>query len=293
MNLKLIKNHRGSLGLGQTNKPLIFTATNHIFIAALMLLMFSGQVYAAEDNDGWNITLTPYLWGVAMDGKTGIGTLPPVDVDASFSDILDSLNFAASLHTEFRKGKWNFVIDPTYMDLELDLGSMDMTVPNPDYPPDPQTFNVNVSGKVKIKMWFVEAWTSYLFLPEWEVLGGIRYQDQEITPQITIAPPDITLSPKIDEDWTDFFAGVRWSKTLSNKWFMVLRGDYAFAGDSESGSWNGVVFFNRRFGETMALNLGYRYFTNEYDTDAYLWDMDMTGPVVGYTWQFGNTRWPR
>lgn len=266
------------------SKAVLFIRSLFSAVVASIILTMPAQ--AADD--GWNITLTPYLWGVALDGKTGIGELPPVDIDASFSDILDNLNFAASLHTEFRKGKWNFVIDPTYMDIELDV-DMDLPVP----PSEP--FDVNVSGKIKIKMWFVEAWTSYLFLPEWEVLGGIRYQDQEITPQITITPPPPSIPPptKIDEDWTDFFAGVRWSKTLSNKWFMVLRGDYAFAGDSESGSWNGIVFFNRRFGETMALNLGYRYFTNEFDSDAYVWDMNMTGPVVGYTWQFGSTRWPQ
>jgi len=77
---------------------------------------------------------------------------------------------------------------------------------------------------------------------------------------------------------------------------LNLCGDYAVAGDSESGSWNGIVMFNRRFGETMALNLGYRYYANEYKRGSgvnhYLWDMKIAGPMVGYTWQFGGTRWP-
>ncbi len=79
--------------------------------------------------------------------------------------------------------------------------------------------------------------------------------------------------------------------------FMSLRGDYAVAGDSVSGSWNAIGFMKRRIGKTMALNLGYRYYKDEYATgsglDRYLWDMKMTGPVVGYTWQFGGARWPR
>jgi hypothetical protein len=77
---------------------------------------------------------------------------------------------------------------------------------------------------------------------------------------------------------------------------LNLCGDYSVAGDSESGSWNGIVMFNRRFGETMALNLGYRYYANEYKRGSgvnhYLWDMKIAGPMVGYTWQFGGTRWP-
>jgi len=247
----------------------------------------NAQDDSEEQTDRWNIILAPYLWGVALDGKQAVGVLPPVDVDASFGDILSNLNFAASLHTEFRKGNWNFVIDPTYMDIELDTPSQ--SIPNPMPPPD----SLTVSGKIKVKMWFVEGWTSYLVAPGWEVLGGIRWQSQDIDVQLN----NIDSGPEVDEDWADFFAGVRYSRELGQKWTLSLRGDYAVAGDSESGSWNGIAFFNRRFGETMALNLGYRYFTNEYKTgngqSRYLWDMQMTGPVVGYTWQFGGVRWPR
>ena len=100
------------------------------------LFALSLSVANAEDNgkqsdDRWNIVLTPYLWGTSLDGQTAFGRVPPVDVDASFSDILSSLNIGGSLHTEFRKGKWNFVIDPTYMNLEMDTPTQDVTLPPP------------------------------------------------------------------------------------------------------------------------------------------------------------------
>ena len=72
---------------------------------------------------------------------------------------------------------------------------------------------------------------------------------------------------------------------------MSVRGDVQVAGDSDS-SWNAAVFFSRRFGQrdSMALNLGYRYYTDDFDTGSglsfYSWDMDMTGPVIGYSWIF-------
>jgi hypothetical protein len=47
------------------------------------------------------------------------------------------------------------------------------------------------------------------------------------------------------------------------------------------------IFFNRRFGKSMALNLGYRYFVDDYDNlPTYAWDMTQEGPVIGYTWSF-------
>jgi hypothetical protein len=260
-------------------------------ICAVLVLGCSSAANAEdgkEGDDSWNIVLAPYLWGISLDGKTAIGRLPPVDIDAPFSDIWDALNIGGSLHTEFRKGKWNFVIDPTYLDLELDTPPQDVTLP-----PIPPGTNVTVSGKMTMKMWFVEGWTSYLVAPGWEILGGVRWQSQDIDIKLN----DSSLPPSTDQDWTDFFAGARYSTALGQKWTLNLRGDYAVAGDSESGSWNGIVMFNRRFGETMALNLGYRYFANEYKTgsgaDRYLWDVKISGPIVGYTWQFGGTRWPR
>ena len=74
--------------------------------AAVASIILAMPVYGADDDDRWNIMFTPYLWGVSLDGTTAVGPLPPVDVDASFSDILVNLNFAASLHTEFRKRRW-------------------------------------------------------------------------------------------------------------------------------------------------------------------------------------------
>jgi len=269
-----------------------------LICGALFALSFS--VANAEDNgkqsdDRWNIVLSPYLWGISLDGQTAFGGAPPVDIDASFGDILSNLNIGGSLHTEFRKGKWNFVIDPTYLDIEMDTPTATLPFPPPDGTPTP------IGGTVKAKIWFVEGWTSYLVAPGWEVLGGVRWQSQEIKGElrnVDTGTPIISGQP-VDEDWADFFAGARYSTALGQKWTLNLRGDYAVAGDSESGSWNGIVVFNRRFGETMALNLGYRYFSNEYkkgtagEEGSYLWDIKMSGPMVGYTWQFGGVRWPR
>lgn len=256
---------------------------------AALLLMLTAPAQA-EEND-WEIILAPYLWGTSLDGKTAIGPLPPVDIDASFSDIWDALNIGGSLHTEFRKGKWTFVIDPTYLDLELETPGQNVEIP-------PNSGNVQrVNGKVKIKQWLVEGWASYQFAVGWEVLGGVRWQSQEIKPSIEGIDLGLGLDPKIDEDWTDFFAGLRWRKALGQKWMVSLRGDLAFAGDSEGVSPDLLVLFNRRFGQSMALNLGYRYFENEYKNEngspAYQWDIKMNGPIIGYTWQFGDVSWPQ
>ena len=237
---------------------------------SIALCLLTGPVIAQGNTP--EIRFAPYLWGVSLDGTAAIGAAPPLDIDASFSDILDNANFALALHTEFVQDKWTLTVDPTYMSLTMDVDSA--------MPP--------VSGEIDIDIWFVELWVGYEFVDHWQVLGGARYQSQDITPKLTSGPP----IPEVDVNWTDWFVGLRYINDITAKWFVLVRGDVQFAGDSDSG-WNASVFLNRRFGQrdNMALILGYRYYTDDFETGKgpsfYSWDMDMTGPVVGYMWRFG------
>jgi len=249
-----------------------------VLASALFATANAGVIRDDKSDTDWEIILTPYLWGVSMKGDSGPGGTIPVD--ASLGDILDALNLALSLHTEFHRGRWAFVIDPTYLDLELDLD-----IPTPGNKPN-----------VRVKTWLVEAWGAYKVTNNVEFLAGARYQDQDIKIKSGLdayQPPLPGLLPdSIDagEKWVDYFAGLRLNYPLGEKWIFTGRGDIAFAGDSDS-AYNVQVFFNRRFGKTMALDLGYRYFVNDFDNgkpglDNYVWDVKLSGPVIGYTWAF-------
>jgi len=59
---------------------------------------------------------------------------------------------------------------------------------------------------------------------------------------------------------------------------VTWRGDIAFAGDSDS-SYNMEIFFNRRIGDTMNVNLGYRILEDNYINEGvYGWDMSSKDP---------------
>ena len=248
-----------------------------IISVAVLLIGFIpvalGQVLRQDKTDSdWEVLLTPYLWGPSLKGTSAIGDLPPLELDASFGDILSALNLAFSLHTEFHRGKWAFVIDPTYMSLEIDI----------------ETPGQNAEPQIGIDMWLVEAWTAYKFTENFEILAGARYQDQNISVSLGLPSPpfpaDVGL--EIKENWLDWFAGGRVKFPMGEKWFVSGRGDIVFAGDSDT-SYNVQVFLNRRIRQTMALNFGYRYFRDDYDNGVdFRWDVKQQGPVIGYTWAF-------
>jgi hypothetical protein len=247
-------------------------ALRAILILLTVGLLSSNASAQSFDKDANEIILIPYLWGVAINGTSTVGSLPPLDIDAGFSDILENLNFAMSLHTEFKRGPWVFVVDPTFISLE-----MEAVPPIPDVPP----------GTMEIDIWIVELWAGYQFHDNWEVIGGARYQDQEIS---VSGLPDPPFTPPIgvSDNWTDWFVGARFNSNLGDKWLMIWRGDVVVAGDSDS-SYNTSIFFNRRVGKkgNKTLMLGYRYFVDDYNNEGtYAWDVTENGPVVGFSWTF-------
>ena len=56
------------------------------------------------------------------------------------------------------------MIDPMYSSIEINH-----TTPVPD-----------VSPKIEVDMLLVDVWTAYKINPNWELLGGIRWQNQDI-----------------------------------------------------------------------------------------------------------------
>ena len=67
--------------------------------------------------DPWQLSITPYLWAVALKGDLGVGRID-ANVDASFDDILDNLNGALMLEAELRKGRFGMISDTIYANLE-------------------------------------------------------------------------------------------------------------------------------------------------------------------------------
>jgi len=91
----------------------------------LSLLLFFGfvitqtGVLAAEEavqNEDWQFGADIYMWGASIGGDSASGT----EIDIDFDDLFKNLNMALMGTAGARKGKWSFMLDAIYLDVEND-----------------------------------------------------------------------------------------------------------------------------------------------------------------------------
>lgn len=249
---------------------------NHIFrrkkylaslFAVVLAFSFLGNNAVAQDGDGWEFRITPYLWALGLDGETAVlGQNVPVEAD--FGDLLDLLNIALAANFEANNGDFFFILDAMYAELEVTA--------------DP---NAIINPRVDIELIMTDALIGASVSEHFDIYAGLRYMDQDIT----IVPSMLPTTIGLGDDWSDWVIGVRAHGDVSDKWFFSGRLDSKFTGDSES-NWFGQFIFSRRFGSSMHLDLGYRWLLSEYTSGSglsrFLWNVDQTGLIVGYSWNF-------
>jgi hypothetical protein len=70
--------------------------TMRVITAVICLLVAGSVTVFAEEQQGWKFEITPYLWLAGIDGKISLGDRE-VDVNQSFSDLIDKTDFAGSV----------------------------------------------------------------------------------------------------------------------------------------------------------------------------------------------------
>ena len=82
-------------------------------IAADMMNPLRPDVQPTEVN-GWSISLFPYLWLAGISGDVAQFGSPTINIDRSFGDILDDLNFGGMMMGEAHYGQVSIVGDLVY-----------------------------------------------------------------------------------------------------------------------------------------------------------------------------------
>ena len=128
-----------------------------------------------------------------------------------------------------------------------------------------------------------------------DIFFGFRTWDMDLTMTLTatagVPPPPLFPPDGVNvaggDDWTDFMFGGRWAPRIGNKWWLILRADYA-TGDSDTLNLAGNFMW--RFGRSTSLVFGWRYMDLDYTSgsglDRRAMDVQFSGPVAAINFTF-------
>ena len=256
-------------------------------IAIAAMLASAGAAHAAAQGTAapqdsakkppaeWEFTVAPYVLAPTMQGATGIGSLPTINVDASASDIFSHLQGGMMLYFQARKGNWAFATDGIYMHLGQDV----------------HQDTGWASGSISFKQFAWEGFVLYQFVPKLEVGLGFVFNklDGKISATLTPGAGDTTVSTTMSQSWWDPTLAMRWRPISGEHWSAVLFADYGGTSGS-NWTWQVMPSVGYRFSKLFELAVQYRWIGIKYSTgtgsDYFVYDMNVFGPQMGFLFHF-------
>lgn len=241
-----------------------------VFCAFAAVAVSSGA--QAQD---WQFNVTPYAWLSGLNGQVGtIPGAPPVDVDLSFSDILDDLKFAGMLMASARKGPWVFYLDTTLVRTSTTESLGGALFNSATIDSDTSTFALAVGrtisqssrGSLDAYLGARAWWLDNTFVLN-QVGGGTTVRNESA-------------------DWVSPLIGVAGRYVVSPRWNVFGMLEVGGFGTSSSSEWSIMAGASYQINDRFAASFGWRHMDVEYSDAGVLFDVRQSGPVMGLTIRF-------
>ena len=231
-----------------------------VAIAGVITLL-AGVAPANAQDEGGDYEFAFYLWGSHLDGSVGVGPIE-ASADASFSDLLENLEFAfmAALRADY--GRWAWVLDAQLIELATT-----------------ETLGVVVESDMTI----LELDVAYELRDGFEVLAGARYVDVE--GRVALVLPAGTTRAAAGDSWTDPVIGARYAAPLGRNWRFLGRADIGGFGVGSDFSWGLLASAEFQATEKIKWGIGYRILDVDFDegrgADRFVYNTRQAGLVTG------------
>jgi hypothetical protein len=224
---------------------------------------------------GWSFAVTPYIWFASLEGDVGtISALPPVSVDADFGDIIENTDMTAMLAAEARRGRFGIVTDINFLSL-----STSSDTPGPFFSGariEASTFFATVAGAYRV-------WTDDRINVDAAVGARLWYVDTEIDLRAGLVP---VRSIEDDGLWADPVIGLRGSVALGRGFSLTGAADIGGFGLASDFTWQILGTVDYRFADWFSARAGYRHLDVDYEDDGFVWDVELSGPIIGASFHF-------
>ena len=249
-------------------------------------------VSPAEKEGGWAFSIAGYLWMAGLKGDEGVvGAGPAANVDLDFKEITETLDFAMMMIMETRKGKWGILNDFIYIQV-----SGDLQLPGP------------LESKMELdQMSLIDTLAvSYRVVEEKKVtldcFAGARlwYVDTELTVTPQRDPNRLASRPRLDarvrepdlsqrkfqedEFWVDPVVGFKVAADLGHRLSVAAGGTFGMGAADED--WSLIAVLAADVTDHIQLMGGYRHLSVDYEKNGFVYDIEMSGPILGAALRF-------
>ena len=248
-----------------------------LFGVSLPVAAHAADVAAPVDSNDWTFTTAAYLWGASLDGKSGVFGLPPQELELSFGDVLEDLQFAVMGLAEARKGPFMLGMDLTYTKVSSTIDS-----------PRGIIFD-DVS--VDTTSWMVTGIAGYSIfdndVARLDLVGGARLWS--VNSEFALDSKLQRLDGRTAEDgasWADPLMGAKLLLDLTPDLYISAWGMVGGFGIGSDEMWDVMAGAGYRFNDTFSVFGGYRAVSVDYSDDGFVYDVVQQGPVVAGVFRF-------
>ncbi len=227
----------------------------------------------------WHVDWIPfYLWFTGLDGNVGAGgVVAPVDV--SFSQVFKELNIAYMSDLDIRRKRIGLFTDLIFLSLSSDQKTTPIG-PTPTY----VGFQANAKQLIVDPELYVRLVDSDR--GSIDAIGGGRFW--HLNNSLDLYPPNngSTVTVGQTQDWVDPVLGARMRYNANKGIFFSLKGDAGGFGVGSQLTYQIYAGVGKEFKTRYAVMLGYRYLYVDYKSGGFVYDVHMSGPLLGFKINF-------
>jgi hypothetical protein len=247
-----------------------------VVICGHALPAWSDEPVGRTQASDWSFNLSPYVWAAGLDGTVAaVAGLPSIEVDAGFRDILENLDLAAMVFVELRYQRLSAYADIVYTKVTVDA----------ETPAQILFDNIETESRIFIGTFG----GAYRLLDEQkgflDLLAGARLWS--VQTQLDFDGGVLNIQ-KVDDGqtWVDPVIGVKARFDIGAGFYLNALGHVGGFGVASDLTWDAFGGFGYQFNETISAIAGYRHLEVDYHHDGFVFDVEMSGPVIGATIRF-------
>lgn len=240
------------------------------------------------------VQITPYLWAAGIDGSISpFRRAPTIAVEKNFSDVMSDFNMGGFINLWGRRDRFVFSADLMYVsttDAHASGPLPALQIPGLGVPIPP---GANVDAAVDSKQFTASAMGGYRLAdtPEFtlDLLAGARFW--HISNRVNVVASHAAIGTRAAShgenfSWLDPIIGARAFAPIGNRFSVQAQADIGGFGAGSDFGWSALATVNYVFTDRLSASAGYKLLDVDYDHGGHVYDMRLSGPVIGLTFRF-------